>query len=259
MKARKALFWCAFVIVLGVFVFSGYKIVSYMLEAEKSDGAVDTLIKKAVTKTEIKNTDDPGKPTEKAEYAPIQVDFEQLKSESPEIVGWLFCEDTVIDYPIMQTDNNSYYLNHLYNGKKNANGSLFMDYRNTCDFYDLNNVVYGHNMNSGKMFGSFMKYKKQEYFDEHPVFYLLTPQGDYRIEIVAGMVTDPDSEIYEIPNDREGRDRLVRFAMDKSTFVSGVEVSGEDRLITMSTCSYEHRDARYVLLGRLVELARQQD
>ena len=102
--------------------------------------------------------------------------------------AWLYCPDTVIDYPVMKADDYSYYLKHLPDGTHNANGTLFLDYNCAPDFSDSLSVIYGHKMKSGKMFGSLEGYKKEGYYSEHPYMYLYTKQGKFRINLVYGCV-----------------------------------------------------------------------
>ncbi len=82
----------------------------------------------------------------------LQVDFETLRENGPDIIGWLSLPDTVLNYPVTHTDNNEYYLNHLYDGTYNKVGCLFADYENRADFSDRNTIIYGHNMRDGSMF-----------------------------------------------------------------------------------------------------------
>ena len=125
-----------------------------------------------------------------AQEAPIEVDFDELLAINGDVVGWLYCEGTPINYPVVQGDDNSYYLKHLIDGSKNINGTLFIDHRNGANFADENTVVYGHHMKNGSMFASLVNYKSQEYFDAHPILYFLTPDGNYRIELFSGYVCD---------------------------------------------------------------------
>lgn len=95
------------------------------------------------------------------------VDFEALRENGPDIIGWLSLPDTVLNYPVTQTDNNEYYLNHLYDGTYNKVGCLFADYENRADFSDRNTIIYGHNMRDGSMFALLNRYDEQSYFDTH--------------------------------------------------------------------------------------------
>lgn len=181
----------------------------------------------------------------------ISIDFEQLTAKYPDVVGWLYCEGTPINYPVMQSDDNDYYLRRLPDGTYNTAGSLFADYR--CgEIGETNNyIIYGHNMKNGTMFSSLTKYKSQSYYEEHPVLYLFTPEWEYKIELIAGFVSKPTGEVYKT---EQSAAKIPEYCT-LSTFVSYVQPGEEDAYITLSTCSYEYENARYVVIGRLVKLA----
>ena len=103
---------------------------------------------------------------------------------------------TGLNYPIVQAEDNDYYLYRLLDGTWNKNGTIFMDYVNRSDFSDQNTLVYGHHMKSGAMFGALVQYKKQEFYDAHPYLYLYTPQQSYRLDLIAGSVVDYDDAVY---------------------------------------------------------------
>ena len=92
-------------------------------------------------------------------------DFTKLVELNDQSVGWITIDGTAIDYPVVQGDDNSYYLTHDFNNSSSIQGSIFMDYRNQPDFSDWNNIVYGHNMDNGSMFGALVKYRKQAFYE----------------------------------------------------------------------------------------------
>lgn len=184
-----------------------------------------------------------------AEPAPIEVDFSVLKSECPDIAAWLYCEDTPINLPVVQGEDNEYYLHRLTDGTLNSNGTLFIDCRGAADFSDFNTVIYGHNMKSGRMFGSLQNYKDPAYYKAHPVLWLLTPGGVYKAEAAAGAVVPADSGVYSSRKEEMSGDAAQVFA--SSAFKSGLTFEPDARWLTLSTCSYEYENARYVLLCRL--------
>lgn len=240
---------------IGVFAYSAWQLLGYWQEVRSSENFVSDLAQQTVTlKTPEPASSGQTQQEEPAETAPIAVDFAALQAQNAEVVAWLYCPDTVINYPVAQSTNNSKYLYTLLDGTSNQNGTLFMDFRSEADFSHANTILYGHNMKSGKMFGTLDLYKSQSYFDEHPLWYLLTPQGDYKLEIAAGWVTQDNDPLYVIPAGQEEIERLLQDADRKSAFDSGITLSTEDKLVTLSTCSYENEKARYVLLGRLVPL-----
>ena len=119
---------------------------------------------------------------------PPTVDFESLLAQGPDVKAWLELPGTVIQYPVAQGEDNSYYLKHLYDGTANKVGCLFIDYENAEDFSDNNTIIYGHNMRDGSMFSTLVEYKAQAYYDEHPEMYLVTPEGGYVVEVFSAFV-----------------------------------------------------------------------
>lgn len=188
------------------------------------------------------------------ETAPIAVDFDKLIKKNEDVVGWIYCENTVINYPVVQSNSNTEYLKKGLNGKKLSGGTIFADCRNNPIGYDRNYMLYGHNMRNGTMFGTLTKYKKQSYYDKHPTMYLLTPKGDYKIELVAGKVVSTKEMIYKISPDEAAFDSYLEKLCKKSTFKSDVTLEPGDKVITLSTCSYETENSRYVVVGKLIPL-----
>lgn len=132
------------------------------------------------------------------EVAPIKVNFKKLQKVNPDVIGWIYCPDTVIDYPVLQGFNNDQYLHHDYTGEYNFSGSIFVDAGCGKEFSDPNSIIYGHNMNSGSMFASLSKWADQEYYEQHPVMWLLTPTRDYKIALFSGHHADALGSDYAI-------------------------------------------------------------
>lgn len=228
-------------ICLSIFIISLYKIYDYLAQKNANKKINDSLIKKVVTKSDKedgKNSDD---------SLPISIDFSKLREENKDIVAWIYSEGTPINYPIVHTNNNSYYLSRMVNKDYNKAGTIFMDYRNNADFLDDNTIIYGHNMKSNMMFGTITNYTNQDYYENHKEMYLLTQNKNFKIELVSGYIVPENSNIYNLDNS-------FKFVNENTTFKSNVNVSNNDRFITLSTCSYEYENARYVLIGILKEM-----
>jgi len=180
----------------------------------------------------------------------LKIDFSSLQQINPDVVGWIYIENTEINYPVVQTDNNTYYLKHLFNKDYNKLGSIFLDSRNTPDFSDKNSIIYGHNMKDGAMFYDLTNYKNQSYYKSHPKALLMTPNKNYELELFAGYVADTNDKAWQIDfsSDEDFRnwlDEIIKI----STFESNVVPSVNDKIVTFSTCTYEFDDARFVLFG----------
>lgn len=239
-------------------ILSGYLIFDYYLDRLKAESAYDELSEFAMSEeaeaTEPASdlsVDDTTEATECTETnVPVFVDFEKLTAEYPDTVGWLYCEGTPINYPVVQGKDNLRYLRRLPDGSYNAAGSLFADYRCEEVAASGNYIIYGHNMKNGSMFGTLVRYKSQNYYDEHPTLYYLTPERTFRIELIAGFVTKSTGEVYDTQLSAE----KVRQLCTRSSFKSRVTPQDGDVFITLSTCSYEYENARYVVIGRIIEI-----
>jgi sortase B len=187
----------------------------------------------------------------KLDIPALSVDFDALKAVSSDAIGWLYCPDTVIDYPVMEAEDYTYYLRHLPDGTYNINGSLFLDYGCAPDFSDKLSVIYGHNMKTEKMFGTLVNYKNQTYFDAHPYLYLYTETGNYRIALIYGAVVSADR--WSQGNFAQDPEGLLEYAAANTTFVSpeSGKIAEDQRLVVLSTCSYEYENARYFVVGLL--------
>ena len=179
------------------------------------------------------------------------IDFETLRAINPDAAAWLYGPGTEIDYPVMRASDYNYYLRHLPDGTYNVNGTLFIDY-NWTDFSDQLTIIYGHNMKSEKMFGSLTNYKKQAYFDDNPYLYLYTAEsGNYRIELMYGCIIGAGQWRERAFMFDLNLDALLAYADYNTTFTSQVQYNPGDKIIVLSTCSYEFDDARYIVVGVL--------
>ena len=182
----------------------------------------------------------------------MSINFEALRMINPNAVAWLYGPDTVIDYPVVRASEYDYYLHHLPDGTYNANGTLFIDY-NWNSFDDRYTIVYGHNMKSGRMFGSLTNYKGQQYYNDNPYLYLYTADsGNFRIDLLYGCVIGAGQWRERAFMFNINLDTLLSYAANNTTFKSSTQYTPGDRIIALSTCSYEFDDARYVVIGKLV-------
>lgn len=244
MKNKALLISLAFIFVI-ILVLSSYMILSQVMEYEKSKREYTELSKENVTVVA------PSDIKAEQETAPITVDFDNLTSKNPDVVGWLYSEGTPINYPVAQSKDNNYYLRRSLSGKYDRAGTLFMDYRHKADMSVLNTIVYGHNMLNDTMFGSLLKYEKQDYYEKHPVLWYITPEKNYKIELIMGLIAGPSADIYDNCESREELLLLLDELKSASTFDSDVEYDENSKFITLSTCSYEFKEARYIVIGTL--------
>ncbi|TGY95255.1 class B sortase [Petralouisia muris] len=178
------------------------------------------------------------------------IDFDALSEINSDIVAWIYIEDTEINYPVVQGTDNQYYLKRLFNGKWNGSGCIFLDSRNSPDLSDRHSIIYGHHMKNGTMFSGLTEYKKQGFYEGHPVVLLMMLEQNVRVEIFAGYVARVSDKAWEIAlgSDVEFREWMEE-AKERSCFKSEITPAVTDRIVTLSTCNYEFDNARFVLLG----------
>ena len=173
-----------------------------------------------------------------------------MNSAYPDAVGWLYISDTPINYPIMQSDDNDFYLHHAYDGSYLKAGSVFLDHRCENRFMNPINIVYAHNMKNGSMFAGVLKFADSAYFESHRFGWLATPETVYRIDFFSCAKADMNDELYD---GSTPVDEWLSHLSDISVVSENADFSGNDRFISLSTCSYEFENARTILTGKLVE------
>lgn len=241
-----------------------WNIASIQLEYFRSKKAYEQVVAAATEESKVSEATVPEttvpettvpETTEPNPYADVEfpeVDFDNLKEINEEIVAWFVNEGTTINYPVAHTDNNDFYLEHMYDKKGNGSGCIFLDCDDEPDFSTRNNILYGHNMKNGTMFNSLMGYKSQEYYQEHPTMLLMTPKQNYVVEIFSAYVTDVEGNgwMTEFDSDEDFHD-WEHSCLDRSEIETDVKLSDEDIVLTLSTCTYEFYDARFLVQGVL--------
>jgi sortase B len=174
-----------------------------------------------------------------------------MQAVYPDAIGWLYLPDMAINYPIMQGSDNDFYLHHAPDGRSLKAGSVFLDCRCESRFMNGINIVYAHNMRNGSIFAGVTKYKNTAYFQNHRQGFLATRDTVYRIDFFSAAVVNRYDAVYD--GSARTEDWLSHLK-ENSLLYENVDVSENDRYISLSTCSYEFTDARTVLTGKLVEL-----
>ncbi len=180
------------------------------------------------------------------------IDFDALRKINPDIVGWIYYEDTLIDYPIVKGEDNSKYLTTTFDGSYGNFGTLFVDSVTEAPFKQFNTLVYGHHMRNGSMFGQLRRLKDPDYTREHPRMELITPEGKYHLDIWAFLNQPADSRIYTTNiSDKEECADYIKMIEELSEYTMDVEVAPGDRIVELSTCAYEYQEARYVVACKM--------
>ena len=233
----------------------------YYYQFEKNNVDYDSL---AELKQDVDITDPEQSYTitveEQKDLPPILAKYETLYKKNKKLIGWLKIDDTNIDYPVMQTVNNEYYLDHNFNQEYDKNGSIFLDKDCNAAFPNTNMIIYGHHMKSGKMFGNLNYYSKESYYKEHPriQFDTIYEEGIYDIMFVfRSRIYNEDEVVFKYYQfmDVNSEDEFYS-AMDEmsrmSLYDTGVTAGYGDKLITLSTCDNSEQDGRFVVVAKKV-------
>ena len=260
---KKIVLIAAILILLAVFCFSGwqvYKIWNEYRIGQMTYAALDTYVKIPETTVPAQtqkadNTEATEAPEEEQAVSDIlwpEVDFDALRQINSDVVGWLYIEGTQVNYPILQGKDNNQYLYRMIDGKHNSAGSLFLDAGIAPDFSGQNNPVYGHNMKNGSMLAGITGYKKQAFYEEHPVALLMTPEQNYQILIFSAYVMDASGDAWETEFPEQTLQPWLDQRMRKSYISADVIPTTRDKIVTLSTCTYETRNSRFLVHGILV-------
>lgn len=192
------------------------------------------------------------KPSEDETESEPEVDFASLTRNIPDAVAWLTLDGTAIDYPVVQTGDNDYYLHNDATRTKNRNGALFLDYRNNSDFKDYNNIIYGHNMRSGLMFAALNKFKQKDFFASHETGKLYTKEGSYKLRLFSVVLIQGDHPLYQyaFTSPREECEYLSRIQAVSRQW-RDPEMQAGETLLMLSTCSFEFNEARTVVYAKV--------
>ena len=200
--------------------------------AEKVSDIKPIELEEAEERKELKENEN------REDFPEMEVDFKSLKEKNPDTVGWLYVGSCGISYPIVQGEDNDYYMHHTFEGTANSSGAIIMDYRDDKYLKDWNTFIYGHNMKNGSMFGSLKKLLKDEsLYDSDPYIYVYLPGYIYRYQIFSYYKDKPDSKMYWTADNLQEYRQYIRDALSLSVRDLGVETSEENNMITLVTCS----------------------
>lgn len=247
-KIRKVIFLVAVCTFTGSCIY----LVNYYGQAESNRDLYNSVAELMNEGTSGKVKPSRGYPSE------YQAKFAALWDQNPDIVGWLTIDGTQVNYPVVQTTDNEYYLKKDFTMADNKHGIPFADYRVDMKIPSTNIPIYNHNMKDGQMFGELINYQGLAFYQEHPVIEFNSVYKDGKYKIVGMFIAatkEEDSFGYHNFIDAENDAELIQFANDvktRSLIVTPVDVQPGDELITLSTCTYEFSDARFAVVARRV-------
>ena len=242
-KAKKkkggTIYLIIIIILLGIMGFSMYKIGTIVYGYYQGRSSYDRIAEEAGTVVS-KDADD------------VEVAFKKLRKKYPDVKAWIYSKGTIINYPVAQGRDNEWYLHHILDGQWNGAGTLFIDRNNEKPFKEFLTVIYGHHMRDGSMFGSLVKYRDQEYYKKHKVMKIYTPKTNYEFHVIGSCTIPGNSERYKFDFNDDNEKQEYLDWIDKNTeTICDEHATVDDRIVMLSTCTYEFDDARFVLFGKL--------
>ena len=182
----------------------------------------------------------------------LTVDWEQLIKKNDDLVGWIMVPAVDISYPVVQRDNNEYYLHRDISRNYLYAGSIFMDAYNTPSFYNYNTILYGHNMRNGSMFAGLKDFNDAGTYEKCRYFWILTPDADYLYEICSVHPASSGSDTFTVRfTDYDHYKKWQDEMLSLSAVATGVKLEYQDRIVTLSTCT-ENSSIRMTVQGKLV-------
>lgn len=243
------------IVAVCVFCYAAFNLYHIYSEYKKGTDEYNRIEQMAVT---TRNPD--GSETEDPDSAenikvPLNIDFASLKSVNDDVVGWIYVEALPdINYPVVQGKDNETYLHRTYEKNYNFAGTIFVDYENKNDFSDCNTLVYGHNMKNGSMFAQLKKFSQdEETYKKSKYFWILTPEKNYRYEIISAYTTGVNSDTYTLfkgPGE-EFTEYLKKIRGYSEIRTDSGEMTVKDKIVTLSTCT-GNEATRYVVQGKRV-------
>lgn len=239
------------VICIVAFLISAFFVVKYFVDKHNSEKAYEELQNKVEQTTEP-TTEEP-KP-----------DYSEAVEKNAETVGWITIPGTNVNFPVVQTIDNSYYMNHNFENKKEFRGAIFMDYRNDPVNLDANTIIYGHNAYDGTVFSDIDNYRDIDYFKEHPVIEFNTLDKYYKWKIYAVFVTNQIASEdngyifnYIYPHlEGENFEGYIEEVNKRTLYHTGVDIEDGDKLLTLQSCTRVLDLSNYRAKTSIVVLAR---
>ena len=178
----------------------------------------------------------------------LNTDLAALRAQNPDVLGWISIPGTEVEYPLMDGEDNDFYLNHTWLKEPNAAGSIFLEQLSSSDLTDFNTIIYGHRMRNNSMFGSLKYYDDPDYLAAHPYVYIVHDGGCDRYEVFAAYKAAVTSRTYQYAfKDEAQQQAFLDHALTSSVIDTGIVPDTNDRVITLVTCTGAGYESRWVV------------
>lgn len=173
-----------------------------------------------------------------------KIDFEKLKTQNKDVVGWVYVKGTSIDYPIVRGKDNEEYLHKDFNQKKSSSGSIFLDYNCAKNFSSDNNIIYGHHMKNGTMFADLLKFREDSFLKKHDEIILYTPKRTIHLKVISAYAAKAKEQMPITFANEKQKENYIRTIKNMSEpSIQSIQTKGKN-IYTFVTCSYEREDNR---------------
>lgn len=258
-KLRKSILFICTMIACGCFVYIGIytyqtkRLDDYASIQQRLKGAENSL--PVTEETTVIHYND-----QEIVIPDILDEYKTLYNLNKKLIGWVKIDDTYIDYPVLQTGDNEYYLDHNFDQEQDKNGSIFMDMNCRVIPRSTNLILYGHHMRSGRMFGQLVKYSSEDFYKEHKYiqFDTIYEKGTYEIMYVFRSRIYEESKIifkyYQFidANSETEFNSYMNEMAAMSLYETGVTAEYGDQLLTLSTCDYYTDYGRFVVVAKRI-------
>lgn len=253
-KKSDVLLTIALIVAIAVFCYAAFNLYHIYTEYKKGTDEYNQIEEMAVTERDADSAEVAGPNVQLK--PPIEVDFDKLKSVNEDVVGWIYVDALPdISYPIVKGKDNQTYLHQTYEKNYNFAGTIFVDYENSGDFSDCNTLVYGHNMKNGSMFGHLKKFREDDkLYKQDKYFWILTPERNYRYEIITAYTTGVNSDTYTLfKGPGEEFEKYLETIKGYSEIqTDDTDLTIKDKIVTLSTCT-GNESTRFVVQGKRVD------
>ncbi len=259
-KVKKAVFWVLLVAALGFLGMTAWQAWGYYQAENTTDRAMTLAgVKQPAVQATVPPATDPVEATQPAATGPAEdlnaiaaawstplaqeamflmdVELAPLQAENREVIGWICIPGTKLSYPLMQADNNDYYLKRAWDGSRSSAGSIFLECTNDPNLLDFNTIIYGHHMANGSCFAPIVKYREQDFWKEHPWVYIVTQNDVRRYEIFSAYEAPIDSDTYRLnftnPNRKQA---ALAHYIQSSLWEAATKPEEGSYILTLSTC-----------------------
>lgn len=188
--------------------------------------------------------------------------LEELKKQNNDIIGWIEIENTIINYPVLQCEDNNFYMTHNYKKEYSAEGSIFLDKDYNWELPSSNLLLYGHNNKNKTMFAELLNYKEESYYKEHPTIRFTTLAEDKTYEIIAVFKSrvyyKSEKDVFRYyyfinAENEEEYNNYINESKKANLYDTGKTATYGDQLLTLSTCEYSQEDGRFVVVAKKVQ------